>query len=138
MVNQIKTKLIIEVTLTDLEYKEVRQKYKFFWRAYNRERKLLLSAYINRHWSYFNSSNNKINRSSHPFQGSQSFAEQKTEQQSPSGKADGFKGRQLTPVEEDKVRYFMKGLAQLDYKMIEDMQDADSPSDIEYKESPNQ
>jgi hypothetical protein len=151
MVKKIKTKLIIEVILTDIEYKEVRQKYRFFWRAYNRERKLLLSAFINKHWDYFTSNQNgygSINKNSHPFQESQSFAVQKSEQQpssqssqynQPSGSpnSDGFKGKQLTPVEQDKVRYLMKMLYPLDYTKIKEMQDADSPSDMEYKEPTN-
>jgi hypothetical protein len=153
MVKQISSKLILEVILTDMEYIEVRQKYKFFWRAYNRERKLLLTSFFNKHYSEFTSNKggySNINRSSHPFEGSQSFAVQKSEQQpssspssgQPSGSpnSEGFRGRQLTPIEEDKVRYFMKLLNSLDYTKIKEIKikDADSPSDMEYKESPNQ
>lgn len=157
MVKQFKTKLILEVILSDIEYREIRQKYKFFWRAYNRERKLLLTSFFNRHYAYFStikisSSAHGGNKSGHPFQkDDKSVALQKSAQKSESQSSstsgqssshtpnpDGFRGRPLTFIEEDKVRAFMQILARLDYAKIPEMQDADSPSDMEYKESPNQ
>lgn len=48
-----KSKLIIKVALSDIEYKEIKQKYAFFWKVYNEERKLLLAAFFNKHFRYF-------------------------------------------------------------------------------------
>lgn len=43
-VKQIKSKLIIECEMSDIEYREVNQKYRVFWKNYNKGRKLYLSA----------------------------------------------------------------------------------------------
>lgn len=52
-VEQHKSRLTIKVALSDIEYKEIKQKYAFFWKAYNEERKILLSAFLNKNYKFF-------------------------------------------------------------------------------------
>jgi hypothetical protein len=52
-VKQYKSRLLIEVPLSEIHYQEIKQKNLFFWRAYNEERKYFLSAFFNRHAEYF-------------------------------------------------------------------------------------
>lgn len=161
-VRQHKTQLMIEVVLSDIEYKEVRQKYKFFWRGYNRLRKLLLTAYFNKHYAYFNpapdvAKSNSPSSNASPT-GSPNSAHKQSAvapksppsssqrpQQSSSGytppasssftasAADDGKGRPLTFDETKKVRAMMYAMDNMDYRKIFEMQDSDSPSDNEYK-----
>lgn len=51
-VKQIKSKLIIECEMSDIEYREVNQKYRYFWKNYNKGRKLYLSAFVNKNFQY--------------------------------------------------------------------------------------
>ena len=53
IVKKHKSRLIVEVPLSDIHYQEVRQKHKFFWDAYNDERKIFLSAFFNKNAEYF-------------------------------------------------------------------------------------
>src|SRR3990167_8655776 len=52
-VKQYKSRLIIEVPLSEIHYQEVRKKNLFFWHAYNEERTIFLSAFFNRRAEYF-------------------------------------------------------------------------------------
>lgn len=142
-VKQRKTQLIMEVVLSDIEYKEVRQKYKFFWRGYNRARKLLLASYINKHWDYLKSACNKNNNFSIglSLEGNQQEAQERQHQsqsKSPPADANNLGGRPFTDDETRKVRAMMVALDNLDYRKIIEMQETDNASDNEYKESPNQ
>lgn len=147
-VKQLKTKLIIEVILSDIEYKEIRQKYKFFWRAYNRERKLLLTSFFNKHYSYFNpmpanKNNSPANSNNNPIPTgsrtdlSKSNSSRETSAQSAPPNTGGFRGRPLTLDETMKVRAMLSALSPLDYAKIPEMQENDSPSDVEYKDPSN-
>ena len=135
IVKQHKTKLIVEVILSDIEYREVRQKYKFFWRAYNRERKLLLTAFFAQHQDYFTTEVRPKN-----FQHLDAFNPNNFLANVPPAKkidtegSAGFRSKPLTPNESQKIRRYMAILDPLDYAKIKEMQDSDSPSDVEYKE----
>lgn len=48
-----KNKVTVKVLLSNEDYAEVVNKYRFFWKAYNEERELLFSAFLNRHGNYF-------------------------------------------------------------------------------------
>jgi hypothetical protein len=52
-VKQYKSRLTIEVAMSDADYQEAVYKYKFVWSAYNRERQLFLSAFKNRNSHLF-------------------------------------------------------------------------------------
>jgi len=150
-VKQNKTQLLVEVVLTDIEYKTVRQRYKFLWRAYNRERKLLFSAFLNKHHDYIGRNNNNSgshhnNSGSNPSSPSVGVSKNNPHQQgdnnngasSQSHNTTGGGGfaRDLTSYEEKKVRYMMSVIDKLDYSKIFEMKDAESPSDMEYKPTP--
>ncbi len=150
MIKTIKTKIIIEVELTDIEHRRIKQKYKFFWRAYNKERSSLLTAFFNVHISEFTSSMSSSS-SSHPSSSSPSFSnknpvavnivtdkindsyKEAPAQSSSDNNNDGFRGKPLTPFQEEKVRRYMTSITKLDYNKIKDMKDGENASDTEYK-----
>jgi hypothetical protein len=151
-IKTIKTKIIIEVELTDIEHRQIKQRYKFFWRAYNRERSSLLTAFFNVHISEFTSSSSSYSSSSSSSYSpsnknsvSGNIVERKindTDKEASTQSSfdnnnnnsnDGFRGKPLTAFQEEKVRRYMASITKLDYNVIKDMKDSENASDTEYK-----
>lgn len=148
-IRTIKTKIIIEVELTDIEHRQIKQRYKFFWRAYNRERSSLLTAFFNVHISEFTSSPSYSSSrpSSYPSSNKNSgavdivareindaYKEASAQSSFDNNNNDGFRGKPLTAFQEEKVRRYMTSITKLDYNAIKDMKDGENSSDM----SPNQ
>lgn len=52
-VEQFKSRLTLEVSMSDIDYQEAVYKYRFIWSAYNQERQLFLSAFQNKNAHLF-------------------------------------------------------------------------------------
>jgi len=138
-VKQIKSKLIIECEMSDIEYREVNQKYRCFWKGYNKGRKLYLSAFVNKNFQHLKPA--KKHESKHGGfdvgKMGQEFSEpppppQQEEQptvttESSAGNSSGQpKKRDLTREETIKVRKMMEALDKVDYESILNALDSDN------------
>lgn len=131
-VTQDKTRLFIKCPLTDAEHMEVSRKYAFFWKAYNEERQLFLTAFLNKHHSHFMSEaelkrwkdeeerNNWEGNGGKPPAGNPDAQNPKSSIPNPKSG-----GTPMNQTEQYKVRGFMQFMKRLVYGKNERMLDAD-------------
>lgn len=139
-VKQIKSKLIIECEMSDIEYREVNQKYRCFWKNYNKGRKLYLSAFVNKNFHHLKPAKKHeskyggfdVGKASQEPQDMPPPPQQEEQPTITTESSDGNnssgqpKKRDLTREETIKVRKMMEALDETDYKSILNALDSDN------------